>query len=55
LRPVRPVTIRRDRTPAAVPAAAPVYVQPQEYAQPAYVQPAVYASPGYMQGFAHGA
>jgi hypothetical protein len=52
LRPVRPVTVQRDRTPAAAPAvAAPVYVQPQEYAQPAYMQPAAYGPPGYMQGY----
>jgi len=50
LRPVRPVTVTRDR-PAAAPAAAPVYVQPQEYAQPAYMPPAGYAPPGYMQGY----
>jgi hypothetical protein len=52
LRPVRPVTVTRDRQPAAAPAAAPVYVQPQEYAQPTYINPAGYAPPGYMQGYA---
>jgi len=53
LRPVRPVTVTRDRHPAAAPAATPVYVQPQpqEYAQPGYMQPAGYAPPGYMQGY----